>query len=79
MSIETLLLLIIVVLIIGSFPAWSYSKPWGYRPLSILTIALVVFLVWAIASDRPLFRNSVKDDLKEAGRNVADSIRETVK
>jgi hypothetical protein len=73
-SIETLL----IVFLIGAFPSWSYSKPWGYAPTGILALVLVIFLVWALASDRPLFR-SAGQDLKAAGRDVAADIRHAVR
>ena len=76
MSAETLLLLIVVVLVVGVLPSWPYSKSWGYRPTGIFTLLLVLFLVWAIASDRPLFRRS-GHDLRSAGRDMTDSIRHT--
>jgi len=79
MSIETLLLLILIVFLIGIIPVWPHSKSWGYAPTGVLTFLLVVFLVWAIAGERPLFRrNSVGQDLKATGRDVAESIRETI-
>ncbi|MBF0485060.1 MAG: DUF3309 domain-containing protein [Candidatus Omnitrophica bacterium] len=89
MSTETILLLIIMFFIIGILPAWPYSKPWGYAPTGVLTVLLIIFLVWAIGGNRPLFRNStgqdlkttVQDagqDLKSTGRDVADSIRRNV-
>ncbi len=88
MSTETVLLLVLIVFIAGSLPAWPYSKPWGYRPMAVLTLLLIVFLVWAFSGGRPLFRSTGQDvktavqdvgqDLKSAGRNAAESIRHTV-
>ncbi len=88
MTTETILLLVLIVLLAGALPSWPYSRSWGYAPTGILTLLLVVFLVWAIAGGRPLFKSSEENikttfqdagqDLKEAGRNVADSIRHTV-
>jgi len=77
MSTETLLLLVVIILVIGALPSWPYSKSWGYAPTSLFTLLLVLFLVWAIASDRPLFRSS-GHDLRSAGRDVAASIRHAV-
>ena len=79
MSNETLLLLIVIVLVVMALPAWPYSREWGYRPTSVLTVLLVLFLVWAIASGRPLFRRTVAQDIKAAGNDVADSVRRAVK
>jgi MFS superfamily sulfate permease-like transporter len=82
MSTETILLLILIVFVLGALPAWPHSRSWGYAPGSVLTLLLVVFLVWAIAGGRPLFRSgTIHDagqDLKSAGRDVADSVRRTV-
>jgi len=87
-STETVLLLIIIVFLAATLPAWPYSRAWGYAPTGVLTLLLVVFLVWAIAGGRPLFRSSgqniettaqdVGQDIKSAGREVADSIRDAV-
>ena len=89
MTTETLLLLIMIIFLIGALPAWPYSRSWGYAPTGVLTLLLVVFLVWAIAGGRPLFRSSGQDikatvqnagdDLKSAGRDVADSVMDAVK
>lgn len=86
MSTETLLLLLVLVLVVGALPSWPYSRSWGYAPTGVLTLMLVVFIVWAIAGERPLFRSSgqnlktaVQDagqDIKAAGRDVADSIKD---
>ncbi|MDP3722275.1 MAG: DUF3309 family protein, partial [Candidatus Omnitrophota bacterium] len=32
MSTHTLLMLIVVALLIGALPTWSYSRSWGYYP-----------------------------------------------
>lgn len=74
MSNETLLLLVVIVLVLFVLPAWPYSKSWGYRPTGILTVLLVIFLVWAIVGNRPLFRRAA-DDIRAAGHDVANSVR----
>ncbi|MBV8259375.1 MAG: DUF3309 domain-containing protein, partial [Paraburkholderia sp.] len=28
----TLLLIILILLLVGAFPAWPYSRSWGYAP-----------------------------------------------
>jgi hypothetical protein len=77
MSIETFLLLVLIAFFVIVLPAWPYSKEWGYRPTGILTVLLVVFLVWAIAGGRPLFRNTVGQDIKSAGHDMANSVKNT--
>ena len=76
MSIETLLLFILIAFVVGALPLWPYSKPWGYAPTGVLSVLLVIFLVWAIVGERPFFRRTVGDDIRDAGRDVADSIRD---
>ena len=43
-----LLLVILLVLSIGSYPAWPYSRGWGYYPsggLGLILLILVVLLL----------------------------------
>ena len=40
-----ILLLIILILLIGSVPAWPYSRGWGYYPSGGLGLVLVIVLV----------------------------------
>ncbi len=75
MSIETLLLFVVIALVVFSLPNWPYSKSWGYRPTGVLTVLLVVFLVWAVADERPLFRHSLGHDIRATGQDVGDSVR----
>jgi Protein of unknown function (DUF3309) len=46
---RTILLLILILLLIGAFPAWPYSTGWGYYPSGglglILLIVLILFLM----------------------------------
>ncbi|HVM97660.1 MAG TPA: DUF3309 domain-containing protein [Candidatus Acidoferrales bacterium] len=40
-----ILLVIVVLMMIGAFPAWPYSRGWGYYPSGGLTIVLVILLI----------------------------------
>ena len=40
-----LLLIVLVILVFGSVPAYPYSRGWGYAPSGILSLLLVVLLV----------------------------------
>ncbi len=44
-----LLLIILLLLVFGAFPAWPYSRDWGYGPSgglgTILLILLIVYLL----------------------------------
>lgn len=83
MSGETLSLIILVLLLIGTLPTWPYASSWGYAPSGVLTLVVVIFLIWAIAGERPLFRahpvryhaTKTSEDLKAAGRDIANDIQ----
>jgi len=45
MSVGTILLIIVVLLLLGVFPAWPHSRSWGYAPSGILGTILVVLLI----------------------------------
>jgi hypothetical protein len=45
---STVLLIILILLLIGAFPAWPYSADWGYFPsggLGIILLIVVILLV----------------------------------
>jgi hypothetical protein len=39
------LLILLILLIFGAMPRWSYSRSWGYGPSGILGVILVVVVV----------------------------------
>lgn len=41
----TILLIVVLVLAIGSAPAWPHSRGWGYYPSGGLGLVLVILLV----------------------------------
>ena len=41
----TVLLVLLVLMLIGAFPAWPHSRNWGYYPSSGLGALLVVLVV----------------------------------
>jgi hypothetical protein len=45
MTIGTILLIILVLVLIGSLPAWSYSGGWGYGPSGIAGLLVVILLL----------------------------------
>lgn len=45
MSLTAILLIIVVLVLIGVFPAWPHSRGWGYGPSGLLGLILVVVLV----------------------------------
>lgn len=42
---STILLIILILLLIGAFPAWPYSAGWGYGPSGILGTILIILLI----------------------------------
>ncbi len=44
MSLGTILLLVLILFIIGVIPRWPHSRSWGYGPIGVLSVALVVVL-----------------------------------
>lgn len=41
----TILLIVLILLIIGSLPAFPYSRRWGYAPSGTLGLILAVVLI----------------------------------
>jgi hypothetical protein len=38
----TILVVVLLLLALGSFPAWPYSREWGYYPSSGLGLVVVI-------------------------------------
>ncbi|KAI3603687.1 MULTISPECIES: DUF3309 family protein [Cupriavidus] len=45
MTLGTILLIVLILLLIGAFPAWPHSRGWGYGPSGGLGLVLVILLV----------------------------------
>ena len=41
----TILAVLFILLLVGAFPTWGYSRSWGYGPSGILGIALAAIIV----------------------------------
>jgi hypothetical protein len=41
----TILLIILILLLIGAFPAWPYSRGWGYYPTGGLGLVLIIVVI----------------------------------
>jgi len=45
----TILLILLVLALLGSVPAWPYSRGWGYAPSGgIGTILVIVLILWLL-------------------------------
>ena len=40
-----ILLIILVLLLVGAFPAWPHSRGWGYYPSGGIGVVLIILIV----------------------------------
>ena len=45
---NTILLVILILLLLGALPLWPYSSGWGYYPSGGLGLVLVIVLILAV-------------------------------
>jgi uncharacterized protein DUF3309 len=45
MSISLIFLVVLILLLVGALPTWSYSSGWGYWPSGGLGLVLLVLIV----------------------------------
>ena len=48
-----ILLILLILLLVGGLPTWSYSRQWGYRPTGVLSVVLIVVVVLLLAGYLP--------------------------
>lgn len=41
----TILIIILILMLVGAFPAWPYSRGWGYYPSGGLGLILLIIVV----------------------------------
>ena len=46
---QTILLIILVLLLLGALPTWPYSAGWGYYPSGGLGLILIILVVLILA------------------------------
>ena len=42
---ETVLIVLLILALVGSLPTWPYSRSWGYGPTGGLGVILVILVV----------------------------------
>jgi hypothetical protein len=48
-AMELIIVIVLVLLLFGSFPVFPYSRDWGYRGSGVLgTILLIVVILWLL-------------------------------
>ena len=52
--IQTLLLILLFIMLLGALPTWPYSAAWGYYPSGLLGVLLVITLVFLLLRPRRL-------------------------
>ena len=45
---ETLLLIVLLLILLGALPVYPYSRPWGYYPSGGLGLVLVIVLLLVV-------------------------------
>jgi len=45
---ETILIIILILVLVGALPSWPYSRGWGYGPSGILGLVLLIAVVWML-------------------------------
>jgi hypothetical protein len=45
MSLTTILLIVLILILTGSVPAWPYSRGWGYGPSGLVGLVVLVLVV----------------------------------
>jgi hypothetical protein len=48
MSLGLILLIVLILMLLGAFPRWGYSRDWGYGPSGGLGLVLVVVLILVV-------------------------------
>lgn len=42
---ELIIIIVLVLLLLGAFPAWPHSRNWGYAPTGGLGLVLLIVLI----------------------------------
>lgn len=45
MSLGTILIIVLLLMLVGAFPAWPHSRSWGYGPSGLLGTVLVILII----------------------------------
>lgn len=45
MDMNTILLVVLILLLVGALPTWPHSNKWGYAPSGLLGTVLVIILI----------------------------------
>lgn len=45
MSLQTILIVILILILIGALPTWPYSSGWGYGPSGAAGVVVIILLI----------------------------------
>jgi Protein of unknown function (DUF3309) len=45
---QTILVVILILALIGALPSWGYSRGWGYGPSGLIGTILVIVVILAL-------------------------------
>jgi hypothetical protein len=45
---ETVLLIVLILLLLGAVPAWPHSRNWGYAPSGGIGLVLLILLIFVL-------------------------------
>jgi hypothetical protein len=45
---ETVLLIVLILLLLGAVPAWPHSRSWGYAPSGGIGLVLLILLIFVL-------------------------------
>ena len=45
MGLGTILLIVLILILIGVFPAWPHSRDWGYAPVGGVGLIVIILIV----------------------------------
>jgi hypothetical protein len=40
-----ILLIVLILILVGAFPAWPHSRNWGYAPSGLTSVVVVLLIV----------------------------------
>ena len=43
---STILLIVLVLALFGALPTWNHSRSWGYMPVGLIVLLLVLYLLF---------------------------------
>ena len=43
--VNTVILVILILLLVGALPAWPYSSGWGYYPSGVIVLILLIVII----------------------------------